>query len=209
MTNDKQKETGSISNSKVAKLIDEYDMEGTGDKLFSHWTATGEDHWSLRDMADYFNKKILRTTLRDAGVQSVSGELENIYRLMTEEDVSTADRTQLRRRLDREGVDTEKVKDDFVTYQAIRSYVKEYRGGEYNPDHTDRIETERKNIQKIRGRMISVIENTIDQLRKTDRIQLGDFRVLVDIQILCDDCHSQFGISELLTKGGCKCNEDS
>ncbi len=191
--------------SKVARLIEEYGMEPLGTELEQLWTAE-EDRRSLRDLASYFNRQLLQQALEDEDVRPLDGEVENIYRLLTEGE-GGADRTRIRRRLERDGIDIEAVESDFVTYQAIRTYLKKHRGAEYTPDETDPIEREIENIQQLRGRVDSVTEGKLSQLAETDRLDLGTFRTLVDIRVVCEDCNTQFDVVELLERGRCDCSD--
>lgn len=192
--------------SKVARVLEEYDMQEVGTELEQRWTAE-EDRWSLRDLATYFNQQLLQQALRDANVKTLDGELKNIYRLLTDNDVTTADRTRLRRRLEQDGVDIDALKDDFVTYQAIRTYLKKYRHAEYTSDESDPLDREIDNIQQLRGRLVSVTEGKLDQLRNADELILGEHRLLVDVQVICSDCNGQFDVITLLERGGCNCLE--
>jgi hypothetical protein len=100
---------------KVVRLLDEFDMEGLGADLERRWTAS-EDHWSLRELATYFNKQLLDRTLHSVNVRTLDGEVDNIYRLLTGDDVTSVDRTRIRRRLEREEVDVDQLEKNFVTY---------------------------------------------------------------------------------------------
>jgi len=138
---------------KVARLIDEYDLQGLGAELEELWTAE-EDRKSLRELASYFNRQLLEQSLEEANVQYLDGEIENTYRLLTDDEVSSTESTRVRRRLERDGVDVDALENDFVTYQAIRSYLKDHRSAEYTPAETDPLEREATNVQKLRGRMV-------------------------------------------------------
>lgn len=199
-------EQSSGRRTKVARLLEEYDLEPLGQELERRWTSDGDDRMSLRDLADYFNVQLLESAMIDAGLQPLSGEVENVYELLTEDDVSTADRTRTRRRLERDGVDVDATLDDFVTYQAIRTYLKRDRGAEYSTDDRDRTVVETENIQRLRGRTVTVTEGKLDQLEKGDHIVLGNARVLAEINVLCEDCGAQYEIEELLQRGGCDCS---
>ena len=190
--------------SKVARLIDEYDLQSLGAKLEQQWTAE-EDRKSLRELARDFNWQLLKQALEKANVQYLDGEIENTYRLLTDDEVSSAESTRVKRRLERDGVDIDALENDFITYQAIRSYLKDYRGAEYTPDETDPLEREATNIQKLRGRMAAVTEGKLKQLRASDELTLGEFQPLADIQVVCEDCNTQFDVLDLLNRGGCNC----
>lgn len=193
--------------SKVARLLDEYGLDGLGDELEARWTATGDAHWSLRRLAAHVNEELVRERLRDAGTNPSSTRVESVVDALTS-DESAADRTQVRRRLERDGVDADSLERDLVTYQAVRSYLQDYRGATYDPDTRDRVEAAADAVEKLRGRLVSVTESKLDALRSTSRLSLGEFRVMVDIQVLCTDCQRQYGVRELLTEGGCECDAE-
>jgi hypothetical protein len=191
---------------KVARLLEEYDMESLGPELERLWTAD-KDRRSLRELADRFNRALLEQAIEGTGVRRLDGEVENTYRLLTDDDVNSADRTRARRRLERDGVDVDALLDDFVTYQAVRTYLKEHRGAEYSREPSDPLEREAENAERLRGRMVSVTEGTLERLRDNDQLGLGEFRTLANIQVVCEDCNSRFEVVELLERSGCDCSE--
>ena len=193
---------------KVARLLDEYDLDEMGEWLEARWTATGDRRMSLRELAAEFNQELLRTAISEAGSQPLDGEVENTYRLLTDEEITSADRTRTKRRLERDGVDVDGLRDDFVTYQAIRTYLTSYRDASYTADERDRATVEQENIQRLRGRVVSVTESKLDQLRRNGDVELGGYRTYVDINVLCEDCGERYKIDELLTQGGCNCRSD-
>jgi hypothetical protein len=52
---------------------------------------------------------------------------------------------------------------------------------------------------------VTVTEGKLDQLRRSDEIVLGNARVFVDVNVLCEDCGAQYEVDELLDRGGCDC----
>ncbi|AQL44347.1 hypothetical protein BV210_17200 [Halorientalis sp. IM1011] len=196
--------------SKVARLIDEYGLGGAyGDRLESLWTADGSERESLRALADRFNERLLDAAITDAGMSTVDGEVANIYRLLTDDDVSSGNRIEARRRLEQHGVDVDQLERDFVTYQAIRSYLKEYRDAQYESDsQADRTESVVDTIQRLKSRTRSVAERSLDQLRGTDRITLGEFRLFIDISVHCEECETQYEFVDLVKRGGCECEAE-
>lgn len=194
--------------SKVARLIEEYDLEGFGGELEARWTADDPDErMSLRDLADYFNRQLVQQTVGDTDMQTLDGEVANVYRLLTDDGVSGGDRTRARRRLEREGVDVDTLMNDFVSYQAIRTYLREYRDAEYETEGT-RLESVMATVQQLRGRTTTVVESKLEQLRN-QALTLGRFRVLVTVRVACEDCGAQYDVADLLERGGCDCEQDS
>jgi len=203
--------TSGRKSSKVARLLDEYDLgDAFGDELERLWTADGDQRESLRDLADRFNRRLLESALTATGTSTVDGEIDNLYRLLTADDVSSGMRTEARVRLERDGVDVEQLERDFVTYQAIRTYLTEYRDAAYEgPSESEQVDSVLETIQRLRARLRSITEGSLDRLRSTGRITLGDFRLFVDVDVLCEDCGSQYGVVDLLERGGCDCNDDA
>ncbi|WP_224270918.1 rod-determining factor RdfA [Haloprofundus salinisoli] len=198
-------------NSKVARVIEAYDLGPEfGDRLERLWTGEAEERRSLRDLADYFNRHVLESAVSDTGTSMLDGEVENVYRLLTDDEVSSGMRTEARVRLERDGVDVARLERDFVTHQAIRSYLKKYRGAEYErASEADRMKNTTESIQRLRSRTATVTEGNLDQLRTNDHITLGEFRLFVEMNVLCEECGAQYSVDELLERGGCDCQRDT
>lgn len=196
--------------SKVARLITVYELGGEfGDSLEELWTRDGERRESLRSLADRFNKELLSTAMANAGMSTLDGEIDNLYRLLTSDDVSSGNRTEGYTRLEQHGVDVEQLEQDFVTYQAIRTYLKEYRGAEYEREGSDkRVDSVMATIQRLQSRTRSVAEKSLRQLDTTDQISIGKFRVFVEISVLCEDCDTQYGILDFLRERSCNCQPE-
>lgn len=198
--------SGRGRNSKVARLISEYDLTGIGEELERKWTADGEDRRSLRTLADSFNRELLKEILETADVPAIDDEVANLYRLLTDDDVSEVDRTRLTRRLERQGVDVDDVTDEFVSYQAIRTYLKNHRDASFERSSASTAERARETIQRLQTRTTAVAETKVEQLVAADLVALGDFRVTTDVRVTCTDCRTSYGIDELLERGGCDCS---
>ena len=201
--------TDNRPSSKVARLISEYDLEGLGEELEVRWTGDGVERTSLRDLADYFNERLLERALIDAGMAALDSDVSTTYRNLTDDDVSTGVRTDARNRLESNGVDVDSLESDFVSYQAIRSYLTEYRDAEYRRLSDDeKVEKDLQSIQRLMTRTLSVTEERIEKLTQTDRIDADGFEVLLDVQVLCGSCGEQYSISEFLDERGCDCQRE-
>lgn len=195
--------------SKVARLIESYELEGLGEELEALWTGTGVERKSLRDLATHFNKRVLEQALLDAGMNSLESNVDRIYRNLTDDDVSQGVRTDTRNELEQNGIDAEQLEANFVTYQAIRSYLKEWRGAEYEGiSDEEKIQKDLDSIQRLMTRTLSVTEERIEKLRDSGRFDLDDFEVLLDAQVLCQNCGTQYSVVELFENSGCDCKQD-
>jgi hypothetical protein len=192
------------SNTKVGRVIDEYGLEGMGKRLETEWTADGDESRSLRELADVFNRAVLTAAMEDAGMRALDGEVDNLYRLLSDDDVSAGARTEAESRLERGGVDVDGLRSDFVSHQAIHTYLTKYREVEYERDRPDP-ERSMTKLRRLQNRTRAVSEDTLDRLRGVDAIALDEYDVFVGVQVLCYECGRQTGIDDLLEAGGCEC----
>ena len=195
--------------SKVNRLIHENELTGLGSELEDFWTSEGDNRKSLRELAEYFNKQLLRSTASEHGVQTIDGEIENIYRLLTDDSVSSGRREEVRSRLEQNGINVEQLESDFISYQAVRSYLRKHRNAEYEgPDEKERSINAKETIQQLSSRTQTVTEERLKNLRGSSVITIGEFQVFVDVNILCSDCNTQYTVTELIEQGGCDCMEN-
>ncbi|KAB1191251.1 MULTISPECIES: rod-determining factor RdfA [Haloferax] len=188
------------TNSKVGRLIESYGLDGLGEELEQRWTAD-EDADSLRTLADVFNHEILEAAALDAGLDLLDGEIKTFYEALSDTDATGAERTRARGRLERAGVDVEGLQRDFVSHQAVHTYLTSYRGASKERKRSD--PTER--VQRLRGRLAAVTESALDSVANQEDFVIGSPDVLVDVQVFCSDCGSQYGFDELVERGGCEC----
>ena len=191
---------------KVARLIDTHDLDGLGAELEAKWTAPDDQRLSLRDLAELFNKRLLEAVMDEAEVPVLEYDLDSLYHDLTADEVSAGVRTDARNRLERHGVDVERLDRSFVSYQAIRSYLTDWRGAEYETLGDDeKIQRDLESIQRLVNRTRTVTVDRIETLRDTDRIDAEAFEVVLSLQVLCQACGQQYSIDEFLEGGGCDC----
>lgn len=198
--------SGSPPRRKVGRLIEAYGLEGMADRLERAWLSDGEDRRSLRDLATDFNERLVHAAMADAGLSPLDGEAANTYRLLTADDVTTGTRKRAERRLERAGVDVDALRADFVSHQAIYTFLTEVRDVEHSRGETgDPVESGVETVQRLGSRARSVAEGTVDSLDRAGRIDVGEVDVAVDLRVTCRDCHSQYDVADLLERGGCDC----
>lgn len=192
---------------KVGRVLDEYGLEELHAALPDLWLGESGSGTSLRDLADRINVALVRQAMDRAGADPLDGEAENSYRLLTADDVSAGVRTQQRNRLERAGVDVGELEDDFVTHQAVHTYLTQGLGVSKETDDADPVEKRDERIQRLRSRMVAVMEQSLSELRDADELSLGSFDTTVSLQVYCQDCETQYDLSELLDRGGCDCRQ--
>lgn len=193
--------------SKVARLIDEYGLEGAGDELVRRWTAEGSERSSLRELAGWFNRRLLGEAMRAADLRAADPDVASTHRRLVGDDVSDGVRTQTRTELASNGVDVDALLDDFVTYQAVRHYLTNYRNVAYQtPDDEEKLENDLDTIQRLTTRARTVVEDRIEQSVRAGRLSDGDFEVLLEARVFCRACGTQATVAELFEQRGCDCD---
>lgn len=196
-------------NTKVSRLLEQYALAGVGDELARRWRGEQRDErQSLRELAEHFNRLLLESALERAGERPVDGEVENLYRLLIDDEVRTAARTEAETKLARLGIDVETLRRDFVSHQAIHTYLTRYRGVEppARTGSTDTtIENRSETLQRLQHRLVAVAERTLEGLRDAGDLSLASFDVMVRVMVYCDECGSATDVIDLLGRGGCEC----
>lgn len=191
--------------SKVERVIERYGLVGHGDRLVASWLGEDSEQRSTRELAAWFNREVLRAAIRDADLDVLPGDVENLHRLLTDDDVSPGDRTEAVMRLERAGVDVEDVRDDFVSHQTIYNYLTDERRVERSTDAPD-VETARARVQRLTGRVRAVTTSTLESLIDAGAVSLGSFDVTVRVTVYCEDCGRNFSFREVVERGTCACD---
>jgi hypothetical protein len=192
-------------NSKVGRVIEAYELDGQGEWLETHWTGDGVERRSLRDLADAFNRRVLEAAMQEAGMDPLENDVQSTYDLLTDDEASSGTRVDLRNRLEWNGIDVESLESDFVSHQAVHTYLTKARGVEREEPETDPREKGLETIERLQGRTQAVTADTLDRLANGGEIDLEGFGVFVDIRITCDDCGTQYQVADLVEQGGCDC----
>lgn len=203
---------GPANRYKVGRLIEQYDLEDIGTELEKRWTRE-EDRQSLRDLATFFNRRLLRAALDSEDVDPMIGEFDTIFRgLQGAEDMSRGEREQVRTQLEQQGIDVEELTSDFITYQAMRTYLREARGAEPPADTQDPQEhrtAKRGVVQRLASRLTDVTEASLNELTNADHLTLGDFEVIVTVRVYCTECETRTTVTDLLATRGCQCDTET
>jgi predicted transcriptional regulator len=192
---------------KVARLIEKYELSGRGAELEAAWIGDDGERTSLRDLADEFNETILRSVLKENGISLSSFEVAGTYEALRHG--SGSDETRARRRLEREGVDVAELTGDFVTHQSVHTYLTDERNASLPDQGEDAVERRTETIEKLEGRTAVVTEASIESTLPDEELNRVDYDVIVDVQVVCSACGSTYDAGELLRQGGCDCGDST
>jgi hypothetical protein len=198
-------ETDQSPSCKIDRTAAAYDLSREAERLGEYWTRDDE-RYSLRELAVHFNHQLLRVAMERAGLNPLDGEVENTYRLLTDDEVSPGMRTQARNRLQKDDVDIDQLQADFVSYGTVRRHLKNCLGAEREPTETDDdpVEAGAQHIAALQHRTAAVTENTLSQLQAA-----GDIDVYVDIAVSCSECGMHATAQEFIGSDGCHCEKST
>lgn len=189
---------------KVGAVAAEFELEGIHDELERRW----DEDTSVRELTDMFNRRVLREAFRRAGRLSIDGEIENAYRVLTDDDAAAGSRERAREQLRQDGVPIEDVEDRLVAHQTLYRHLADCLGVTYEREQqsdSERIEAWRERLLALQNRTERVTEGGIEQLRDSGAIDAGDVDVLVDVNVLCNECGQFATLETFLEAGGCEC----
>lgn len=199
---------GEICSCKLGTVSEKYDVRELSERIGQKWLADDSDT-SLRQLATEFNTAILRNAIEASGHRPLSGEVENILRLLQDETVSSDNRVATERKLEKWGVDPEAITDDFVSYQTVNRHIKQCLDME-RTDSEPSAELDRKKaaqrIQALQNRTELVTRKTLRRFQTDAEESFADLNVVVNMEIYCGECGVTKTLSEFLEGAGCNCD---
>ena len=189
---------------KIDRVIKKYGLDSMGSELERRWIGKHVERMSTRELADYFNREVLRAAINEHGAYTITSGTGQIYEALATDE--SGDGTLVRSRLQQQDIDIDAITNDFVTHQTIFRYLKKHRGvSRESPSDEERKQQTLKTVNALRGRMTAVTEQMVTELRGCEGFSLGTVSVLNDLQILCEDCGRSYSVDDLIEANGCEC----
>lgn len=189
---------------KIGRVSRRRELEEVDEMLKESWKAGS----SLRDLEEQYNHHVLEVTMRDADVETLQGEVKNLYRLLTDDDVSAGMQIEARSRLEQHGVDPDTVTDDFVSYQTIRTHLRSCLEVDTQRESTVTKSGAKNTVLKLLSRTESITKRTIEQLCTNDLLTVGNAYVTLSLRVSCTDCGEEYSFTRLLERGHCSCSAE-
>lgn len=190
---------------KVGRLIEEYGFGAMNDELAFDWTREDGEDSSVRTLTDRFNRRLLRAEMSSAGMEFLDEEVPTIYDHLVSDEVNRGQETQARNRLSRQGIDVDRLEERFVSHQSVYRHLHDCL--ELDKERTTTVSKETDRIHRLQNRSEAVLTDAVRRLRANDRLAAGEFDVLVNFRIMCEECNSLYDVTEFLEDGGCECQE--
>ncbi|WP_436348648.1 rod-determining factor RdfA [Natronorubrum sp. FCH18a] len=195
---------------KLGRVATEYELPNLDDELVTYWTGDGDEQLSTRQLATYVNQRVLEAALEDANILLKDGEIENTYRLLTDDDVSSGTQVQTRNELERDGVPIDQVESNFVSHQTVYNHLTDCLAATLEtPSDDERVERSADKLGALQNRTEAVTTDTVAQLERNDILDIGEFNVTVSVTVTCEDCLQEYPIRTLLDERSCDCQDSS
>ena len=206
MTEHDPDKTEAACGCKVGRVGEKYDIADLDETLITYWTGNGDDQRSTRELATYVNQRILETALTKADIPPKEGEVENTYRLLTSDDVTSGTRIETRNELQRDGVPIDDVESDFVSHQTVYNHLTKCLDTSVEPpSDEERLEKSAEKLGALQNRTAAVTADTIEQLDRNGILEIGEFTVNVSVMVTCEDCFQEYTVRDLLDQQSCDC----
>ncbi|WP_226043073.1 rod-determining factor RdfA [Natrinema sp. DC36] len=208
MTEPQPKKTETTCGCKLGRVAAKYDLADLDETLVGDWTGDGDERRSTRELATYVNQQILKIALTNADIPPKEGEIENMYRLLTSDDVTSGTRIEIRNELERDGVPIEAVESDFVSHQTVYNHLtKCLEASIETPNDEERLERSEEKLGALKNRTAAVTTDTVEQLDRKGILEIGKFNVNVSVTVTCEDCFREYTVRDLLDQRACNCQE--
>lgn len=186
---------------KVDRKAEEYELANLNEELYHRHQERGA---SLRDLESYVNMQMLDRVLQDTDIVLLDG-VESVYRVLAGDDVSEGKRAEIRSRLERAGIDVDKLENDFVTYQTVRKHLREALDVDTGASKTLDASDADTRIRRLQSRSEAVIAETLEQLRRGEKLKTGKLDPVMSVRVTCENCGDSFRLRDLLENGRCRC----
>jgi len=185
---------------KVGRVAAEYGIERVGDRL----AFRRRDGASLRELERVLNEAVLTAALERADAD-LFGDIASVYGALVDDDADPGNRAEVRERLAAAGVDVEDVQTNFVSYQTIRTHLRDCAGVDSDTDRAISVENARGTIEWARARNEEIVERTIERLVESEAVAAGDVAVSHEVCVSCADCGERREVEDFVAGGGCEC----
>lgn len=190
-------------NCKVSRERDRYDIDADDATLVADW----QDGTSVRSLARTFNEALIDARLQSVDGSSVAWNRLPVYEAVKTDDLDQSDVIEVRRELERVGVDPDELEADLISHQTMYRHLTSCLNATATTDATpeDRREKARDTVYALQRRTTIVTESTMETLQSAGVTDIGDPDVLVDVQIVCRECGQSMDFETALADG-CNCD---
>lgn len=195
---------------KIGRNIDSYELKRLDDEIIQ----LRKEGASLRELADFVNRRILEVAIESSGVD-VSDPLfgafddedgiARLYDVISGDDTPAEQQARVRTHLSQVDIDIDSIEANWVSHPTVRSHLNDCLGIETSRNSVITLEDAANTLEWARTRCMRIVEQTFDRLRSADLIDTGPMDAAVTIQVTCKDCRNTYRAHDILEQRSCDC----
>lgn len=199
---------------KIGKNIKKYNLVNLNSELIQR---REDQQASLRDLADFINKQILKSALESVNADITSSlytdlsggnAIVDIYNVLTDDDIPTDRVARIHTRLSQAGVDLESIKDDWVTHPTIRTHFQKCLNIDTSRTSNITDNDAQDTIEWARSKCAKIVEQTFQRLRNANVVSTGPVTATVVIKVTCERCGATARPTNLIRSRSCECTSE-
>lgn len=192
---------------KIDGVIEAYDLESVdptydslNEGLLARWTGAGKRNaMGYRSLTEWFNKRLLNTVYRKHGRETLGARVDNDYEVLTSDDDLVGEELVHNLRVD--GIDTEQLKRNLVSWGTMRTHLQECLDGHKEPQ-TASTSWETQSIQKALEITAQKAESALLTLSNKGKLSGGETAGIdVQIRLSCQSCPTRVPLDVALERG--------
>jgi hypothetical protein len=174
--------------------------DAVDDGLVVRWKGLdGHNVHGYRRLAEWFNKRLMRTAYDAHGRTVLGNRIEADYEALTGDDETL--RREIRMDIESDGIDASELTDSFVSYGTVRTHLTECLGAE-KQESQDESDWEERAITKTKTVATEKAEEALSSLASKEEVDgLGSASVEVDVTLHCGHCATSVPYEIALRRG--------
>lgn len=187
---------------KIGRITTKHTVSDVESRLGEEW----QTDTSVRRLTEDLNSTIIEDELNNANVGNVEWSRTPVYKALHTDDLSDADEIEIRRELERAGIDVEQLAADWVSHQKVYRHLTQCLDASKDDEQTpaERREQARNTVHALQQRIELVTRSTLETLQAAGITKLGTIEMLVDIQVVCGEYGQSMDL-ETAISNGCHC----
>lgn len=197
---------------KVGRVATRRNLPRIDAELERRWVDDDpENRHSVRELAAYFNERVLAAILEEAGAPFTTPQVASVHDVLTSGDADEDERSEVRTQLREFGIDGDRVvADEFVSYQTVHNHLTGCLGLSAPAAAGDGSagETGRDVLRGLQRRAEVVAEDVLRRESSPSLAGVTEVEVDATITIGCRRCGYSRSVNRFITDGGsCYCED--
>lgn len=185
---------------KIERNIEKYNLDSLDDDIREQRVAGS----SLRDLADFVNRRILEQALSQRSVDLLT-DVDRVYEILTDDSVSTGRRVEVESKLRQADLAVDEIRSDFVSHQTVKHYLNDHLDIDTSRQSSLSQEDAFQRLNWAQSQNEAIIRNTLEQLSAAGILKTCEFDLAMSIRVTCHECNESYSLQDFVTRGECGC----